>query len=83
MNFRKTSEINKVYKDFFNKLGKRDLKNRDYEEFLDKNGTKELQDSSDDPDAIRIKLDQIMSGMICLLTRKETVKYIESFLKNE
>ena len=50
----------KVYKDFFGKLGKRDLKNRDYEDFFRKMGTKELQDLGLDPDAIRIKLDQIM-----------------------
>ena len=50
----------KVYKDFFNKLGKRDLKNRDYEEFFRQMGTKELQELGLDPDAIRIKLDQIM-----------------------
>ena len=50
----------KVYKDFFGKLGKRDLKNRDYEDFFREMGTKELQDLGLDPDAIRIKLDQIM-----------------------
>ena len=50
----------KIYKDFFGKLGKRDLKNRDYEEFFRQMGTKELQDLGLDPDAIRIKLDQIM-----------------------
>jgi len=50
----------KIYKDFFGKLGKRDLKNRDYEQFFREMGTKELQDLGLDPDAIRIKLDQIM-----------------------
>ena len=50
----------KVYKDFFGKLGKRDLKNRDYEDFFRTMGTKELQELGLDPDAIRIKLDQIM-----------------------
>jgi len=50
----------KIYKDFFGKLGKRDLKNRDYEDFFREMGTKELQDLGLDPDAIRIKLDQIM-----------------------
>ena len=50
----------KLYKDFFTKLGKRDLKNRDYEEFFRQMGTKELQQLGLDPDEIRIKLDQIM-----------------------
>ena len=50
----------KVYKNFFDKLSKRDLKNRDYEQFFREMGTKELQDLGLDPDAIRIKLDQIM-----------------------
>ena len=50
----------KVYKDFFDKLGKRNLKNRDYENFFRQMGTKELTELGLDPDAIRIKLDQIM-----------------------
>jgi len=50
----------KVYKDFFGKLGKRALTNRDYEDFFREMGTKELQELGLDPDAIRIKLDQIM-----------------------
>ena len=50
----------KVYKDFFGKLGKRTLTNRDYEDFFREMGTKELQELGLDPDAIRIKLDQIM-----------------------
>ena len=50
----------KVYKDFFGKLGKRDLKNRDYEEFFAKMGTEELKNLGLDPDEIRLKLDQIM-----------------------
>jgi len=50
----------KLYKDFFSKLGKRDLKNRDYEQFFRTMGTKELTQLGLDPDEIRIKLDQIM-----------------------
>lgn len=50
----------KIYKDFFKKLGKRDLKNRDYEEFFRKMGTDEMKKLGLDPDEIRIKLDQIM-----------------------
>lgn len=50
----------KVYKDFFKKLGKRELKNRDYEEFFRKMGTDEMKKLGLDPDEIRIKLDQIM-----------------------
>ena len=50
----------KVYKDFFKKLGKRDLKNRDYEEFFRNMGTDEMLKLGLDPDEIRIKLDQIM-----------------------
>ena len=50
----------KVYKDFFKKLGKRDLKNRDYEEFFRTLGTDEMKKLGLDPDEIRIKLDQIM-----------------------
>ncbi len=74
----------KVYKDFFNKLGKRDLKNRDYEEFFRQMGTKELQDLGMDPDAIRIKLDQIMEwNDLPTDTEKKPSRYIESGLKNE
>ena len=50
----------KVYKDFFGKLGKRTLSNRDYEEFFAKMGTEELKNLGLDPDEIRLKLDQIM-----------------------
>jgi len=50
----------KVYKDFFRKLGQRDLKNRDYEEFFRSLGAEELRKLGLDPDEIRIKMDQIM-----------------------
>jgi len=50
----------KIYKDFFNKLGKRELTNRDYEEFFNKMGSEELKNLGLDPDEIRLKLDQIM-----------------------
>jgi len=50
----------KVYKDFFKKLGKRDLKNRDYEDFFRNMGSEELKRIGLDPDEIRLKLDQIM-----------------------
>ena len=50
----------KIYKDFFKKLGQRDLKNRDYESFFRTLGTDELRKLGLDPDEIRIKLDQIM-----------------------
>ena len=50
----------KVYKDFFGKLGKRTLSNRDYEEFFAKMGTEELKNLGLDPDEIRLKMDQIM-----------------------
>ena len=50
----------KVYKDFFGKLGKRKLVNRDYEDFFRQMGTEELKQLGLDPDEIRIKLDQIM-----------------------
>jgi len=50
----------KVYKDFFKKLGKRELRNRDYEDFFRKMGTDEMKKLGLDPDEIRIKLDQIM-----------------------
>jgi hypothetical protein len=50
----------RVYKDFFGKLGKRNLNNRDYEEFFAKMGTEELKNLGLDPDEIRLKMDQIM-----------------------
>src|SRR6056300_889387 len=50
----------KVYKDFFVKLGRRDLKNRDYEKFFRTMGAAEMKKLGLDPDEIRIKLDQIM-----------------------
>ena len=50
----------KIYKDFFKKLGTRDLKNRDYEEFFRNMGTDEMKKLGLDPDEIRLKLDQIM-----------------------
>jgi len=50
----------KVYKNFFGKLGKRDLTNRDYEDFFATMGTEELKDLGLDPDEIRLKMDQIM-----------------------
>ena len=68
----------KVYKDFFKKLGKRDLKNRDYEEFFKTLGTDELKKLGLDPDEIRIKLDQIMEWNE-LPTQKKTPnkRYLE------
>ena len=50
----------KIYKDFFKKLGTRDLKNRDYESFFRSLGTDEMTKLGLDPDEIRLKLDQIM-----------------------
>ena len=50
----------KIYKDFFKKLGTRDLKNRDYESFFRDMGTEEMKKLGLDPDEIRLKLDQIM-----------------------
>ena len=50
----------KIYKDFFKKLGTRDLKNRDYESFFRSLGTEEMRKLGLDPDEIRIKADQIM-----------------------
>ena len=50
----------KIYKNFFGKLGKRELTNRDYEEFFNKMGSEELKNLGLDPDEIRLKLDQIM-----------------------
>ena len=57
---KRTRDREKVYKDFFKKLGKRDLNNRDYEEFFKSLGTEELTKMGLDPDEIRIKLDQVM-----------------------
>ena len=57
---KRTRDREKVYKDFFKKLGKRDLNNRDYEEFFKSLGTEELMKMGLDPDEIRIKLDQVM-----------------------
>lgn len=50
----------KIYKDFFNKLGKRQLTNRDYEDFFSSMNAEELKNLGLDPDEIRLKLDQIM-----------------------
>ena len=50
----------KIYKDFFKKLGTRDLKNRDYESFFRDMGSDEMRKLGLDPDEIRLKLDQIM-----------------------
>ena len=67
----------KVYRDFFKKLGQRDLKNRDYEDFFKKMGTKELTALGLDPDEIRIKMDQVMEWNE-LPTQKNTPKrYLE------
>ena len=52
--------LKKVYKNFFVKLGRRDLNNRDYEQFFRTMGTEEMKKLGLDPDEIRIKLDQIM-----------------------
>ena len=57
---KRVRDNNKVYKDFFKKLGKHDLKNRDYEEFFRDMGTEEIRKLGLDPDEIRLKLDQIM-----------------------
>ena len=40
---KRVRDNNKVYKDFFKKLGTRDLKNRDYEEFFRTMGTDEMR----------------------------------------
>ena len=53
-------EKQKIYKNFFDKLGKRNITNRDYEDFFNKMGTEELRQLGLDPDEIRLKLDQIM-----------------------
>ena len=68
----------KIYKDFFRKLGQRDLKNRDYEQFFRKMGTAELKKLGLDPDEIRIKLDQIMEWNEGPAATKKTPKrYLE------
>ena len=68
----------KIYKDFFKKLGKRDLKNRDYESFFRSLGTDEMTKLGLDPDEIRLKLDQIMEWNE-LPTEKSTTnkRYLE------
>ena len=68
----------KVYKDFFKKLGKRELKNRDYESFFRSLGTDEMTKLGLDPDEIRLKLDQIMEWNE-LPTEKQTPnkRYLE------
>ena len=68
----------KIYKDFFTKLGKRDLKNRDYESFFRSLGTDEMTKLGLDPDEIRLKLDQIMEWNE-LPTEKSTTnkRYLE------
>ena len=68
----------KIYKDFFRKLGRRDLKNRDYEAFFKEIGTKELVQLGLDPDEIRIKLDQIMEwNQGPAATNKKPKRYLE------
>jgi hypothetical protein len=57
---KRVRDNNKVYKDFFKKLGSRDLKNRDYESFFRNMGAEEMKKLGLDPDEIRLKLDQIM-----------------------
>ena len=57
---KRVRDNNKVYKDFFKKLGTRDLKNRDYESFFRNMGAEEMKKLGLDPDEIRLKLDQIM-----------------------
>ncbi len=57
---KRVRDSNKVYKDFFKKLGSRDLKNRDYEAFFRNMGAEEMKKLGLDPDEIRLKLDQIM-----------------------
>jgi len=57
---KKYRDKDKAFKDFFKKLGQRNLNNRDYENFFKDYGTKELTQLGLDPDEIRLKLDQIM-----------------------
>jgi len=57
---KKYRDRDKAFKDFFKKLGQRNLKNRDYEDFFKEYGSKELTQLGLDPDEIRLKLDQIM-----------------------
>jgi hypothetical protein len=75
---KRTRDREKIYKDFFRKLGQRDLKNRDYEAFFRKMGTAELKKLGLDPDEIRIKLDQIMEWNEGPAATKKTPKrYLE------
>ena len=75
---KRTRDREKVYKDFFRKLGQRDLKNRDYEKFFREMGTAELKKLGLDPDEIRIKLDQIMEWNDGPAATKKTPKrYLE------
>ena len=67
----------KVYKDFFKKLGQRDLKNRDYEEFFRTMGTKEMAALGLDPDEIRLKLDQIMEWNDLPTSNDKPKRYLE------
>ena len=67
----------KVYKDFFKKLGQRDLKNRDYEEFFRTMGTKEMAALGLDPDEIRLKLDQIMEWNDLPTSNNKPKRYLE------
>jgi len=67
----------KIYKDFFRKLGKRDLKNRDYEQFFRQMGAEEMKKLGLDPDEIRIKLDQIMQWNEISTTNKKPTRYTE------
>ena len=57
---KRTRDREKVYQNFFRKLGQRNLNNRDYEEFFRNMGAEEMKKLGLDPDEIRIKLDQIM-----------------------
>ena len=56
---KRVRDNNKVYKDFFKKLGGRDLKNRDYESFFRDLGTDEMKKLGFDPDEIRLKLETL------------------------
>jgi len=67
----------KVYKDFFKKLGQRDLKNRDYEEFFRTMGTKEMAALGLDPDEIRLKVDQIMEWNDLPTSNDKPKRYLE------
>ena len=67
----------KIYKDFFKKLGTRDLKNRDYEEFFRNMGTEEIRKLGLDPDEIRLKLDQIMEWNELPTEKTTNKRYLE------